>query len=233
MIVWDVGCGEAVNVIDCHPDVIYSMSFNRDGSLIATTCKDKKLRIIEPRRGIVLSVSFGYRLHIWMYFLNTNVIWTWQLHYVPPAWRIRNSVYFPDRVCLCVSCDSYIERQLFPINIICQLLFVMEMKYCNLDECHDLLDVHIRVLGNENKFWTDWEGKFMPIICNCHTVNVEWYVEVNSRIINLNTRLNCEVTISSIRWICYLGVSAFVHPSSWTGVRLSFCICHLKLACFL
>jgi WD40 repeat protein len=58
MIVWDVGCGEAVNVIDCHPDVIYSMSFNRDGSRIATTCKDKKLRIIEPRRGIVLSVSF-------------------------------------------------------------------------------------------------------------------------------------------------------------------------------
>ncbi|PSN49299.1 Coronin-2A [Blattella germanica] len=55
MIVWDVGCGEAVNVIDCHPDVIYSMSFNRDGSLVATTCKDKKLRVIEPRRGIVLS----------------------------------------------------------------------------------------------------------------------------------------------------------------------------------
>ncbi|XP_066992330.1 coronin-2B isoform X2 [Anabrus simplex] len=55
MIVWDVGHGEAVNVIDCHPDVIYSMSFNRDGSLIATTCKDKKLRVIEPRKGIVLS----------------------------------------------------------------------------------------------------------------------------------------------------------------------------------
>jgi WD40 repeat protein len=64
MIVWDVGCGEAVSVIDCHPDVIYSMSFNRDGSLIATTCKDKKLRIIEPRRGIVLSVSSGYKLYI-------------------------------------------------------------------------------------------------------------------------------------------------------------------------
>jgi WD40 repeat protein len=62
MIVWDVGCGEAVNVIDCHPDVIYSMSFNRDGSLIATTCKDKKLRIIEPRRGIVLSVSFWLQI---------------------------------------------------------------------------------------------------------------------------------------------------------------------------
>ncbi|KAK7789673.1 hypothetical protein R5R35_011444 [Gryllus longicercus] len=55
MIVWDVGHGQAVNVIDCHPDVIYSLSFNRDGSLVTTTCKDKKLRVIEPRRGIVLS----------------------------------------------------------------------------------------------------------------------------------------------------------------------------------
>jgi len=78
MIVWDVGCGEAVNVIDCHPDVIYSMSFNRDGSLIATTCKDKKLRIIEPRRGIVLSVSFWSQITMWMdirlNFFYVNVI---------------------------------------------------------------------------------------------------------------------------------------------------------------
>ncbi|KAK4882145.1 hypothetical protein RN001_005464 [Aquatica leii] len=55
VIVWDIEKGEAVNVIDAHPDVIYSMSLNRDGSLLATTCKDKKLRIIEPRSGIVKS----------------------------------------------------------------------------------------------------------------------------------------------------------------------------------
>ncbi|CAH2239946.1 jg3377 [Pararge aegeria aegeria] len=55
IFVWDVGKGEAIKVIDCHSDVIYCMSFNRDGSLIATTSKDKKLRVIEPRRGIVLS----------------------------------------------------------------------------------------------------------------------------------------------------------------------------------
>ncbi|XP_046683817.1 coronin-2B-like isoform X2 [Homalodisca vitripennis] len=55
LIVWDVGKGEALNVIDCHPDVIYSMSFNRDGSRLATTCKDKKLRIIDPRTGFVIS----------------------------------------------------------------------------------------------------------------------------------------------------------------------------------
>ncbi|XP_052121983.1 coronin-2B-like isoform X2 [Frankliniella occidentalis] len=55
MIVWDIGRGEAITVIDCHPDVIYCMSFNRDGSYIATTCKDKKLRVIDPRTGIVKS----------------------------------------------------------------------------------------------------------------------------------------------------------------------------------
>lgn len=43
-----------MNIITCHQDVIYSMSFNRDGSLLATTCKDKKLRIIEPRSGQVV-----------------------------------------------------------------------------------------------------------------------------------------------------------------------------------
>lgn len=45
-----------MTVIDCHPDVIYSMSFNRDGSLIATTCKDKKVRVIDPRTGAVKAV---------------------------------------------------------------------------------------------------------------------------------------------------------------------------------
>ncbi|OXU27488.1 hypothetical protein TSAR_010648 [Trichomalopsis sarcophagae] len=55
VIVWDISKGETVSVIDRHPDVIYSMSLNRDGSLLATTCKDKKLRVFEPRSGIVVS----------------------------------------------------------------------------------------------------------------------------------------------------------------------------------
>ncbi|XP_043465467.1 coronin-2B-like isoform X1 [Leptopilina heterotoma] len=55
VIVWDINRGEAISVIDRHPDVIYSMSLNRDGSLLATTCKDKKLRVFEPRSGIVVS----------------------------------------------------------------------------------------------------------------------------------------------------------------------------------
>lgn len=54
---WDVGAGEALTVIDCHVDIIYSLSFNRDGSRIATTSKDKKLRVIDPRTGLVISVN--------------------------------------------------------------------------------------------------------------------------------------------------------------------------------
>lgn len=46
-------------MIDCHTDVILSMSFNTDGSLLATSCKDKKMRIIEPRSGTVLQVRGG------------------------------------------------------------------------------------------------------------------------------------------------------------------------------
>ncbi|CAH1404030.1 unnamed protein product [Nezara viridula] len=55
VIIWDVGKGEALNIIDCHSDVVHSFSFNRDGSRIATTSKDKKLRIIDPRTGLVIS----------------------------------------------------------------------------------------------------------------------------------------------------------------------------------
>ncbi|XP_055528246.1 coronin-1C-like isoform X1 [Wyeomyia smithii] len=54
---WDIGNSDKplLNVISCHVDMIYSLTINRDGSLIATTSKDKKLRIIEPRSGIVVS----------------------------------------------------------------------------------------------------------------------------------------------------------------------------------
>lgn len=56
--IWDVGTGELVyRLDDAHPDLIYSVSWNRQGSAICTVCKDKALRIIDPRRGTVLKVS--------------------------------------------------------------------------------------------------------------------------------------------------------------------------------
>jgi WD40 repeat protein len=35
IIVWNVGRAEAVNYIECHNDVIYSMSFNRSDSSLS------------------------------------------------------------------------------------------------------------------------------------------------------------------------------------------------------
>lgn len=58
LCVWDVGTGELVHQLsDAHPDLIYSVSWNREGSVLCTTCKDKALRVIDPRRGTVLKVS--------------------------------------------------------------------------------------------------------------------------------------------------------------------------------
>ena len=58
IFVWDTGSGEIlVQIKDVHPDMIFSMSWNYDGSLLATTCKDKKIRVLDPRTGDVIAVS--------------------------------------------------------------------------------------------------------------------------------------------------------------------------------
>uniref|UniRef100_A0A673FTJ5 Coronin n=1 Tax=Sinocyclocheilus rhinocerous TaxID=307959 RepID=A0A673FTJ5_9TELE len=55
VILWNVVHGEAVVRIDSmHTDLIYSACWNRNGSQILTSCKDKKLRVIDPRKGSVI-----------------------------------------------------------------------------------------------------------------------------------------------------------------------------------
>lgn len=61
VLIWNLDIGEPVKMIDCHTDVILCMSFNTDGSLLATSCKDKKLRVVEPRSGRVLQVRCSCR----------------------------------------------------------------------------------------------------------------------------------------------------------------------------
>jgi WD40 repeat protein len=56
-IVWNVEQAEPVNIIDCHKDTIFSIAWSREGSLFATTSKDKQLRAIDPRVGTVIGVS--------------------------------------------------------------------------------------------------------------------------------------------------------------------------------
>lgn len=56
IIIWDTSKPDHIlKVLNLHHDMIYSLAINRDGSLIATTSKDKKLRIIEPRTEIIIS----------------------------------------------------------------------------------------------------------------------------------------------------------------------------------
>ncbi|KAL7991917.1 hypothetical protein Chor_016173 [Crotalus horridus] len=56
VIVWNVGTAEELYYLDnLHPDIIYNVSWNRDGSLFCSACKDKSVRIIDPRRGQVVA----------------------------------------------------------------------------------------------------------------------------------------------------------------------------------
>uniref|UniRef100_A0AAQ6ADZ5 Coronin n=1 Tax=Amphiprion ocellaris TaxID=80972 RepID=A0AAQ6ADZ5_AMPOC len=56
IIIWNVGTGEAmISLEDMHPDVIYNVSWNRNGSLICTSCKDKSIRVIDPRKEAIVA----------------------------------------------------------------------------------------------------------------------------------------------------------------------------------
>ncbi|KAF9815754.1 hypothetical protein SFRURICE_009271, partial [Spodoptera frugiperda] len=41
--IWNVGTGEVLLTLDCHPDLIYSACWNWTGSKLLTTCRDKKI----------------------------------------------------------------------------------------------------------------------------------------------------------------------------------------------
>jgi WD40 repeat protein len=53
--IWDIAQATAVKQIACHTDTIFSVDWNFDGSLLATTSKDKKIRVIDPRAEAVIS----------------------------------------------------------------------------------------------------------------------------------------------------------------------------------
>ncbi|KAG9269413.1 coronin-2B-like [Astyanax mexicanus] len=64
VFVWCLdGAGSVVKtpvcVIHLHTDLVLSLGFNEDGSRLATTCKDRRIRIIDPRTGQLLQESGG------------------------------------------------------------------------------------------------------------------------------------------------------------------------------
>jgi len=55
IFLWKVDSAEVLVSIDCHSDLPLSISWNLNGSQFATTCKDKTLRVINPRNGKVIA----------------------------------------------------------------------------------------------------------------------------------------------------------------------------------
>lgn len=55
IFLWKVDSSEVLTEINCHGDLPLSISWNWDGSRFATTCKDKSLRVIDPRTGNVVA----------------------------------------------------------------------------------------------------------------------------------------------------------------------------------
>ncbi|CAF1241004.1 unnamed protein product [Adineta steineri] len=61
IFIWNVSKSTILSTIDCHPEVILSVSWNYNGSRIVTSCKDKMFRVINPRNGDVLQSGAGHQ----------------------------------------------------------------------------------------------------------------------------------------------------------------------------
>uniref|UniRef100_A0A803SVF9 Coronin n=1 Tax=Anolis carolinensis TaxID=28377 RepID=A0A803SVF9_ANOCA len=70
ILIWNVGTGEPlISLEDMHQEMIYSVSWNRNGSLICTSSKDKKVRVIDPRKQEIVAVSIVQGFHGWNHWL--------------------------------------------------------------------------------------------------------------------------------------------------------------------
>ncbi|BFZ14229.1 hypothetical protein BsWGS_17268 [Bradybaena similaris] len=61
IMIWNVEQAEPITSVDCHQDTIFSVSWGQDGRLIASTCKDKQIRIVDPRTAAVAMSTEGHQ----------------------------------------------------------------------------------------------------------------------------------------------------------------------------
>jgi len=59
--IWDIEAGEEKLTMDGWADIIQSVSWNEDGSQLATTCKDKKIRVYDPRTNSFAAEAAGHQ----------------------------------------------------------------------------------------------------------------------------------------------------------------------------
>ncbi|XP_017342326.1 coronin-2B isoform X1 [Ictalurus punctatus] len=67
-----------VCVIHTHTDLVTSVSFSEDGSRIATTCRDRQVRVLEPRTGHTLQESYNesHKAFKVLFLSNRNLLLT-------------------------------------------------------------------------------------------------------------------------------------------------------------
>ncbi|XP_038057415.1 coronin-7-like [Patiria miniata] len=58
--IWDIGKAQECVAMEVHGEQIQGISWKQDGCLIATTAKDKKLRILDPRQNTVSAETAGH-----------------------------------------------------------------------------------------------------------------------------------------------------------------------------
>lgn len=58
---WDIEKGLNIVTTEGHADIIQSLDWNYNGSLIATTCKDKKARVFDPRTNTIAQETVGHQ----------------------------------------------------------------------------------------------------------------------------------------------------------------------------
>jgi len=58
IFVWNVGTAEVVTEVEL-PDVALSAAWSYNGSMFVVSCKDKKIRIVDPRSGTVVQVCLS------------------------------------------------------------------------------------------------------------------------------------------------------------------------------
>lgn len=58
---WDITHGQEKQVVKGHTEIIQSLAWNHNGSLLITTCRDKKIRILDVRANQVVQEAAGHQ----------------------------------------------------------------------------------------------------------------------------------------------------------------------------
>jgi coronin-1B/1C/6 len=58
---WDIEKGQERQEITGHTEIIQSLAWNHNGSLIATTCRDKRIRIFDVRSNKIVQEGSGHQ----------------------------------------------------------------------------------------------------------------------------------------------------------------------------